>query len=313
MQEKPFLSVIIPTRQRLRLLVECLDSLSSDRQTLAKERYEVIVTDDCDSQSARNLVRERYPWVKWVAGPHRGPGANRNSGAAYALGEWLVFIDDDCTAEGHWLEVAYNTVREETVDLIEGRTIIPNKEGKNPLRRGVENCNGGNFLTCNMIVRKSKFEACGGFDEDFSEWYEDQEFGWRFTRTCGYKSIYQPHAVVFHPAYRVSPKRLVSWALHTKWKLLYELKTGQSVLLSAGPLQVLVDLLERRIKDPLLRTTRRLFNGEDSSVWFRRLLITAWSYITFPFMLPYWYYWEMRFRKQLVEHSIRTNNRQVSA
>ena len=29
----------------------------------------------------------------------KGPAGNRNAGAARAMGEWIVFIDDDCIAQ----------------------------------------------------------------------------------------------------------------------------------------------------------------------------------------------------------------------
>ncbi|URD49587.1 glycosyltransferase family 2 protein [Chroococcidiopsis sp. CCNUC1] len=104
MNSMPLFSIIIPTYQRNDLLAKCLHCLAPDIQTLPFEQYEVIVTDDGFQTTAQQMIREFYPWAKWVAGSRKGPAANRNNGAKYACGEWLVFTDDDCLPDSHWLE-----------------------------------------------------------------------------------------------------------------------------------------------------------------------------------------------------------------
>jgi len=44
-----------------------LDCLAPGVQTLPAEQYEVIVSDDGRQTTAEEMIRERYPWVKWVA------------------------------------------------------------------------------------------------------------------------------------------------------------------------------------------------------------------------------------------------------
>ena len=90
------ISVIIPTCHRNASLAKCLDCLAPGTQTLPPEQYEVIVTDDGSRSTAQQMVQENYPWVLWIAGPCRGPAANRNNGAEAAQGQWLAFTDDDC-------------------------------------------------------------------------------------------------------------------------------------------------------------------------------------------------------------------------
>jgi glycosyltransferase involved in cell wall biosynthesis len=97
------LSVIIPTYHRNDLLAKCLDCLTPGVQVLPAEQYEVIVTDDGSKTTAKEMICDRYPWAKWVAGPRKGPAANRNNGAQYGQGEWLVFTDDDCLPDPNWL------------------------------------------------------------------------------------------------------------------------------------------------------------------------------------------------------------------
>ena len=98
------ISVVIPTRDRNEQLARCLDRLAPCAQSLSHDQYEVIVSDDSAHAAARELLFDRYPWVRWTGGPRRGPAANRNAGARVARGEWLVFTDDDCLPEFGWLE-----------------------------------------------------------------------------------------------------------------------------------------------------------------------------------------------------------------
>ena len=82
-------SVIIPTYHRNDLLAKCLDCLASNVQTLTSDDYEVIVTDDGSLTTAEEMINQHYSWVKWVAGSHNGPAANRNNGAHLGLrGKW---------------------------------------------------------------------------------------------------------------------------------------------------------------------------------------------------------------------------------
>src|SRR5688572_12603571 len=93
------ISVVIPTCDRLELLEICLKQLcpgvqvgvtllpskcnirSSPDPTANKgHAYEVVVSDD-GLRSCKAFVEEKFPWVSWVAGPRRGPAANRNNGA----------------------------------------------------------------------------------------------------------------------------------------------------------------------------------------------------------------------------------------
>ena len=164
---KPLFSVIIPTRRRNDLLVKCLDCLAPGVQTLSPEEYEVIVTDDGSETTAKQLITENYPWVRWVAGPCKGPAANRNNGAKHASGEWLVFTDDDCLPDPGWLEAYAEALEISPTTLVfEGRTYVDR-----PRRSLAEispiNETGGYLWSCNFTIEKHLFETLGGFDERF--------------------------------------------------------------------------------------------------------------------------------------------------
>src|SRR3989344_5752786 len=95
------ISVIIPAFNEEKLLGECLESLQ--KQTLAKDEYEVIVIDngstDKTSAIAKSMGVSVYYYIK-----ERGPGAARAFGVTKAKGSILAFTDADTTVTPTWLE-----------------------------------------------------------------------------------------------------------------------------------------------------------------------------------------------------------------
>lgn len=92
---KPDISVVIPTRNRTRSLRRTLDALA--RQTYAADRFEVVVSaNDCSDETGpmvRNFTNP-YP-LQLIETPTPGLSLARNTGAATARGQTLLFLDDD--------------------------------------------------------------------------------------------------------------------------------------------------------------------------------------------------------------------------
>lgn len=292
------ISVVIPTCHRNDLLAKCLDCVAPGRQRLPAGDYEVIVTDDGRRETAEAMLRRDYPWARWVAGPKDGPAANRNNGARHASGEWIAFTDDDCLPDAGWLEAIARAAREGRVDIIEGRTVIPDKVDS-PFKQGVENLGGDSFWSCNLAVRRAVFEKLGGFDEDFKEAAdEDMEFAWRFQKR-GHAHCFVPGALVLHPV------RIITWAQIWKrtkmarWHELLFLKTERSVPLQASPLSAVARVMQWSVVT-LLRTTWHLFTRRTNDGWRTRLFWQAWRWLTFVYVTPYIVIWHLRYRKMLL-------------
>ena len=199
----PLFSVVVPTRHRLDDLSACLARLAPGAQTLDPARYEVIVTDDGVHPTAEALVRERFPWARWTAGPRRGPASNRNHGARLARGEWLAFTDDDCQPSSEWLE-SFARALAGDAEVLEGRT----RSGVahySPLLAAPENEHGGFLWSCNLALARSLFERLGGFDEGFKYPHlEDVDFRLRLG-DAGARLAFVPAALVIHPPRPVLP------------------------------------------------------------------------------------------------------------
>jgi GT2 family glycosyltransferase len=192
-------SIIIPTCHRNDLLAVCLERVAASVQRIGTDRCEIIVTDDGSASTAEAMLRQRFPAVRWVAGPRRGPAANRNHGARAAVGEWLVFTDDDCLPDPGWLP-AYLTVAgaAPALQVMEGRTWADRPQ-THPLEISPVNHAGGNLWSCNFAIRRECFLALGGFDERFPyAAMEDMELNARLQKR-GINPRFVADASVLHP------------------------------------------------------------------------------------------------------------------
>lgn len=199
MNSNLFFSVVIPTYHRNDLLAKCLDCLAPDIQTLPAEQYEVIITDDGSDTTAEKMIEDHYPWAKWIPGKGKGPATNRNNGAKYAQGEWLVFTDDDCLPDPQWLE-AYAEAMVDLPDyqVFEGRTYV-DRPRKNLGEVSPINETGGYLWSCNFVIQRQLFESINGFDERFPyAAMEDVDLNYRLKK-AGYKSFFVDRAAVCHP------------------------------------------------------------------------------------------------------------------
>lgn len=193
------LSVIIPTCHRNDHLAACVAALAPGVQTLAAERYQVVVSDDGSRSSAEELIKSSFSWARWVQGPRRGPAANRNHGAASSEGEWLVFVDDDCIPQPRFLEAyAEGIACHGDLPILEGRTFADR-----PRRSLAEvspiNETGGYIWSCNFAIRREAFAKLAGFDERFPyPAMEDVDFRHRL-KAAEFGSAFLPEAAVCHP------------------------------------------------------------------------------------------------------------------
>jgi GT2 family glycosyltransferase len=106
LQESLLVSVCICTRNRPVDLKNALDSLNKSTYPI----FEVIVSDDSTNNETEVLVKDKYPSVKYLSGPRRGLGANRNNAIKAVNGSHLLFIDDDVILGERFLEIAFNHI-----------------------------------------------------------------------------------------------------------------------------------------------------------------------------------------------------------
>lgn len=290
-EAEPRFSVIIPTYHRNESLAMCLDRLAPGCQTVAPEEYEVIVTDDGMMTTAEDMIRTRFPWVRWVPGPRRGPAANRNNGAAATRGEWLLFTDDDCLPTEGWIDSFSRHTRTGALAL-EG-AVRPERPVQGFQDLCPVNETGGVFWTASVAVAASLFRQIGGFCEMFPyAANEDQDLHYRLQRHTHVPFV--PDAAVIHP---VVPQSL-SRAVRRIGPGFY----SYTVLALRHPNR----LRRRNLWELLVGGTR--VNGRVLLTALRRYdyfgMLMAFLYLTYGNALAIWYYQRLRGRISSVEATL---------
>jgi GT2 family glycosyltransferase len=195
------LSVIIPVKDGANSIPALLDSLAA--QTLARDRFEVIVVDNASRDGTGALARDRGATV--VEEPVANRSRARNAGAREARTDRFAFTDADCVATPGWLEALVGCAGR--APLLAGPVRTTTQEPPNAIERyealwrfDQESwVKQGWAATANLLVERAAFDAVGGFDPDYRHIGEDADFCVRAVR-AGHALGFCPDAVVTHDA-----------------------------------------------------------------------------------------------------------------
>jgi GT2 family glycosyltransferase len=178
-------SIVIPTRARLPYLEVALASIAPQAAAVGAE---IIVVDDAGPSGAARALAERFG-ARYE--PHerpRGLNVARNTGVRRALGELVVFVDDDVRAAPGWLDALLGSAREHAdVEVFTG-PIRPVLEGPVPrscgreappitsLDLGERDVDARYAWGANMAIRRGALERVGPFDESLEHGGDEQEW-----------------------------------------------------------------------------------------------------------------------------------------
>ncbi|MCC7518004.1 MAG: glycosyltransferase [Verrucomicrobiae bacterium] len=213
-------SILIPLRRDAGYLARCLESC------FAAGDVEAIVLPDAPIPGLDPRARQE------ATGPV-GPAAKRNRGAAIAKGEILAFVDDDTRLLAGWLAAALPHFEAPSVAAVGGPAITPKGD---PFWARVSGTTYESWLvsggerrrylpgapaevddwpSCNLLVRRTAFDAVGGFGTDF--WPgEDTAFCLALVKR-GWKIRYEPRAAIEHhrrPSLKKHFVQLANYGLH---------------------------------------------------------------------------------------------------
>jgi glycosyltransferase involved in cell wall biosynthesis len=90
-KKTPFVSVIIPTFNRVRMVKEAIDSVQD--QTF--KDYELLVVDDGSTDSTGDILASYKDVITVLSQKNKGVSAARNRGISRAKGELIAFLDSD--------------------------------------------------------------------------------------------------------------------------------------------------------------------------------------------------------------------------
>ena len=204
-------SVVIPTYARAESLRACLAGCRA--LDYPAGRFEVVVVDDGDNETTRQVVADflhLLPLV-YIPQPTRmGPASARNAGAAAARGHYVVFIDDDCVPEPRWLRGLDEVLGDAGSPVLAGGRIENDSSG-NVFAMASQNLveflyewynadprDARFFASNNLACARAAFAEIGGFDASFPRAAaEDRDFCDRW-RERGWRLLSAPNAVVRH-------------------------------------------------------------------------------------------------------------------
>jgi glycosyltransferase involved in cell wall biosynthesis len=221
----PRISVVIPTFQRREIVMATVRSLA--RQDIT-EPFEVIVVVDGSTDGTAQTLRALdapHPLIV-LEQPNQGASTARNSGAACARGDIILFIDDDMEAHPHLL-IEHERSHREGAEVVLGHFPLHPLSPQNLLSSLVQQWvdERALYLTkvpgleltvehlydlhaAQLSVRREVFHAIGGFSGTFTSGgafgNEDYDFGYRLA-LAGCRIVFNPHAITWQ-RYVVGPR-----------------------------------------------------------------------------------------------------------
>lgn len=208
------LSVIIPSKNGLRHLKDCLPSVLQARANTPQD-VEIIVVDDNSADGTVQEVPLLFPEVKCVQNPKQGICSARNYGVLHSSGSWLCFLDNDVFVEETFFQTLIKYFQEDIFCIAcAGYPAFPSFQGQQldgiklfSWKRGFPRFTNnifnnalkpspyypswgvqGAYFVCN----RTKFEALNGFDEILDPYMlEESDFAYRGLKR-GWKIIYAP-------------------------------------------------------------------------------------------------------------------------
>lgn len=167
-------------------------------QTYPAELTEIIVV----GQNSRMLTLS-WPISAIETGPIYYPGEARNIGARAAVGEYFLFLDDDCEPASDWIEQSVKELEQPKIGAVGGQIAGKSKAffaqcvdfssfafSQVNKRMEIPVC------SASLGVKRRAYEAAQGFSEELRSG-EDIDFCYRLIK-MGYKTIYQPAIKVLH-------------------------------------------------------------------------------------------------------------------
>jgi len=212
-------SVVIPTHDRGRVVVEAIESALAQTHP----PLEVIVVDDGSTDdTAERVGRLRDARVRYLRRPHAGVSAARNAGIAAATGDLVAFLDSDDLWKPDKVEAEIAALARypsaggvfSDLEKVDGATFVPSfmrrtrvfsrllaerayREGLLLSARALYLCllQEVPIKTPALTVRRSALERAGGFNEAWTS-SEDWEFLLRFARRESLVYVDRPLAVI---------------------------------------------------------------------------------------------------------------------
>jgi len=203
-----WISVVIPTYNRLPILQKCLRALEAQQLDEPLEGFEVVLVDDGSTDDTVAWIHAHaaaLPHVRLIQQSHGGPAQGRNRGVAEANGDVIVFIDSDLVVTPGFLVAHARALERQWQQMGDRRSFTygavintANFEDPTSEPHKLRDLSWAYFATGNVAIDRRVLETAGLFDTRFHLYgWEDLELGERLRR-LGVVLVRCPEAVGYH-------------------------------------------------------------------------------------------------------------------
>lgn len=293
----PFISIIIPVFNEERYLAHCLKSLED--LEYPPDKLETILVDN-GSTDRSLLIASEFDVAIFVK-KKVNVGAVRNYGVSQSIGEFVVFLDADCTVEPRWLRDGLELAQKEG-GVAGGLYLLrddPSWVELGWVLRSSRNFTYQKTLVGGCIfIKKDTFVSIGGFDERLSAG-EDTDLNNRLVKAGATIAVSSRLSVV-HLGYpntiRAFMKRQM-WHSEDYWQRLARgdmdaillitilflscLITIMLCLFFSGPIEIVIFCLFGLILCPMILTVKR--------AWRYQLKVNDFKLISLAYILDCFY------------------------
>ena len=233
---KDKVSVLVLNHNGIQHLEECLNSLKN--QTYP--HYEVVIVDNCSTDSSIEFIRTRFPWVRIIAlDKNYGPAEGYNIAIGMVDSEYVALLNNDTWVEPNWLSELVKAMEQDDAIAVCGSKVmlygqdgIINSAGEKITIVGAGYDIGlgerdskpfnepryvGSVLAAAMLVRSKVFNELGGYDGYHFIFLEELDLCWR-AWLYGYKVRYVPSSIVYHKFGATTGRR------HTPFRVFHGVK-----------------------------------------------------------------------------------------
>lgn len=232
-----FVWIVIPTWNRCKDLLECLDSLNK----VTYSPFKILVVDNASEDNSAGIVEDRYPHVSVIRlNENLGAPAASNIGFKYALNngaDYVLRLDSDTVVSPDFLTplvfvgeknpqigvVSPKIYYYNPPDLIWYAGVganswhfgaIDKMQNKKDSEVSSPSCLVDYVWGAAMLIKRDVLEKTQGFDTDFFIYYEEVDFCKR-VQELGYQLYYTAESKIWH---KVGIQNPTAWSAY-HWNL----------------------------------------------------------------------------------------------
>lgn len=217
--DKPLVSIIIPTKDNVKLLKACIESIETKS---SYKNYEILVIVNGDKKEETKIYLNGLKHKVLYYNKLFNFSRINNFAITSARGEHIIFLNDDTSViSQNWIECMLEHSTKPNVGAVGALLYYPNdtiqhagvligiggitshafeglprnNQGYKGLVQSIRECSA--VTGACLMIKKSLFEKVGGFDENLAYSFNDVDLCLRL-RKKGYSVIYTPNAQLYH-------------------------------------------------------------------------------------------------------------------